>query len=105
MHPLAIVHSASFLLFGIGTGLLSARLLMYFLKLSGHCQRGTSQNTHFLGWRLGFAVGVVAGITINNNSIIYISFVLLAILFAIYLILIHPWFEKNKDRDFKFKGY
>ena len=105
LHPLAIVHSASFLLFGIGTGLLSARLLMYFLKLSGHCQRGTSQNTHFLGWRLGFAVGVVAGITINNNSIIYISFVLLAILFAIYLILIHPWFEKNKDRDFKFKGY
>ena len=105
LHPLDIVHSASFLLFGIGTGLLSARLLIYFLKLSGHCQRGTSQNTHFLGWRLGFAIGIIAGISINNNSIIYISLFLLAILFAIYLILIHPWFEKNKDRDFKFNGH
>ena len=105
LHPLDIVHSASFLLFGIGIGLLSARLLIYFLKLSGHCQRGTSQNTHFLGWRLGFAIGIIVGISINNNSIIYISLFLLAILFAIYLILIHPWFEKNKDRDFKFNGH
>ena len=105
LHPLYVMHSASFLIFGIGIGLLAARLLMYFLKLSGHCQRGTSQNTHFLGWRLGFVIGLIMGITIGNEKFVYIALFLVVLIFIVYLFFIHPWFEKNRDRDFNFKGY
>ena len=36
-------------LLGYGIGLIGSRFQMFLLKLSRHCQRGTSQSTYFLG--------------------------------------------------------
>lgn len=106
-HPLVMVHNVAFLLLGAGIGMMSARLLMYFLKLSGHCQRGTSQNTYMLGWRSGFCLGFCfamidgAGTTeLDNFHCIEISLALSVLFLVAYLCLIHPWFERHKDRDF-----
>ena len=38
-------------LVGLGMGIISARFLLFFIKLSRHCKRGTSQSTFFLGKR------------------------------------------------------
>ena len=43
-----IVMVAAPLLIGLGIGLIGARFLLFFIKLSRHCQRGTSQSTFLL---------------------------------------------------------
>lgn len=48
-------------LIGIAIGLIGSRFLLFFIKLSRHCQRGTSQSTYMLAWESGIALGV--GIT------------------------------------------
>ena len=44
-------------LLGYGIGLIGSRFQMFLLKLSRHCQRGTSQSTYFLGWESGISLG------------------------------------------------
>ncbi len=105
-HPLAVVHNVAFLLFGAGVGMVSARLLIYFLKLSGHCQRGTSQNTYMLGWRGGFCLGFCFAMAdgsaggLRSYHCVEASLVLTVVFLVAYLALVHPWFNKHKNRDF-----
>ena len=105
--PLSSIHNAAYALFGAGCGLTASRLLMYFLKLSGHCQRGTSQNTFMLGWRIGFAIGwsLVAFCYdgLSASTLYYVGAGVVVGLLCVYLVLVHPWFNKHKDRDFRFK--
>lgn len=109
-HELQVVSEVAYVLLGAGNGMLSGRLLIYFLKLCGHCQRGTSQNTYMLGWRFGLAAGfgfvAVAAAWMPENAFfagtvggIVVSLVYL----AAYLLLVHPWFERHRDRDFRFR--
>lgn len=107
LHPLAMVHNTAFFLLGAGVGMVSARLLMYFLKLSGHCQRGTSQNTYMLGWRSGFCLGFCFAMLDAPNGKAPSDFhcveacIVLCVLFLVaYLTLVCPWFNRHKDRDF-----
>lgn len=46
------------LLFGAGTSLSASCLLHSFMTLSGHCRRGTSQNTCLLSWFMGLPLGL-----------------------------------------------
>lgn len=48
-------------LFGCGIGIVATRFLLFFLKLSKHCQRGTSQSTFFLSWEFGISIGLFLG--------------------------------------------
>ena len=85
----------------LGLGLVSSRFLLYFLKLSAHCQRGTLQNTFMLCWETGICIGFCMSFVFDY--VYFICLALLVITLVIYLTLTHPWFEKHKDRDFKFK--
>jgi len=105
-HSLPAVRQVAFLCLGAGIGMMAARLLMYFLKISGHCQRGTVQNTYMLGWRTGFALGFLIAemeklSTANCQLSTAIAFVVAYALF--YFFYVHPWFCKHKNRDFKFR--
>ena len=46
------------LLAGCGVGLSMARLQIYFIRISAHCQRGTSQSSFWIVWELGAALGM-----------------------------------------------
>jgi len=109
-HSLDGVRQVAFLCLGAGIGMMAARLLMYFLKISGHCQRGTVQNTYMLGWRTGFALGfliaafeVARPAAFADSSSLYVALGLVVAYALFYFFYVHPWFEKHKNRDFKFR--
>ncbi len=86
---------------GCGTGIVGARFLLFFLKLSKHCQRGTSQSTFFLSWEFGISAGLFAGYYFFFGDIRRIVVSALAISFAslvMYLAFTHKWYMKNKNR-------
>lgn len=90
--------SAAFLI-GIGVGVAGARFLLFFIKLSRHCQRGTSQSTFFLTWQSGLATGAALGLLLGAKSQTYavaLCFVVLALL--MYHLFTHTWYMKNKSR-------
>lgn len=92
-----------FVMLGIGCGLASSRFLLYFLKLSGHCQRGTSQHSCMLGWESGICLGYAVEKTFHWG---YLSgFMCVAVALVMYLFITHPWFLKHRDRAFKFREF
>ncbi len=96
----ASLHAAA-LLFGAGIGLSSSRFLLYFLKMTGHCQRGTAQNTYMLSRECGYAAGFVCAFFVPHPAVIAIPVAVFSM--AFYLAVTHPWFLKHNDRYFKFR--
>lgn len=97
---LPIVMYAAPLFIGMGVGLIGARFLLFFIKLSRHCQRGTSQSTFLLGWESGIAWGVGAGVAIfqgNMTAALIAALVLVIAALAMYHFT-HNWFTNNKNR-------
>lgn len=92
---------ASALILGAGIGLSSSRFLLYFLKLIGHCQRGTAQNTYMLSRECGYAIGFVLAFIVPNP--LWVAMPVLIISIVLYLAVTHPWFLKHNDRYFKFR--
>lgn len=97
----ASLHAAA-LMMGAGIALSSARYLLYFLKLTGHCQRGTAQTTYMLSRQTGYAAGFALAACLPGAEAA-IPLAATGIALALYLALIHPWFKKHSDRDFKFR--
>lgn len=98
---LLIVKYVSPLLIGLGIGIIGARFLLFFIKLSRHCQRGTSQSTFFLSWELGLSLGLYLGYTFfygNIHPLLIISLILIALALVMYNFFTHPWFLKHKNR-------
>lgn len=98
---LLIVQYLSPLFIGLGTGVIGSRFLLFFIKLSRHCQRGTSQSTFMLGWESGLSAGLFAGYMFmyNSNKYIYtVSLILIMISFLMYHLFTHKWFIKHKNR-------
>lgn len=88
-------------LLGCGYGIISARFLLFFIKLCQHCQRGTSQSTYFLACEAGVSVGVFIGygFVYQNEfmmKIISLSFLCAALI--LYLAFVHKWYILNKNR-------
>lgn len=95
-----IVTFASPLFIGFGTGIIGSRFLLFFIKLSRHCQRGTSQSTFMLGWESGIAWGLGIGIAFfydDVKSALFVSLVLIAAALLMYNF-IHTWFSHHKNR-------
>ena len=89
------------MLIGCGVSIIASRFLMFFIKLSRHCQRGTSQSTYFLGWESGIALGLAVGYALfydQSDALIYTALVLTSIALAMYHFLTHQWFMKHKNR-------
>jgi MFS family permease len=96
-----IVYYLSPLFIGLGIGIIGSRFLLFFIKLSHHCQRGTSQSTFLLGWEGGIGIGLFIGYAFmyDQPRLLYvISILLLLLSFLTYHFFTHKWFMKHKNR-------
>ena len=85
---------------GFGLGIIGSRFLLFFIKLSRHCQRGTSQSTFLLGWESGLAWGLGLGLILFDGdrfTTLLTSLVLVAAALVVYDYT-HRWFVSNKNR-------
>ena len=88
-------------LVGLSLGIIGARFLLFFIKLSRHCQRGTSQSMYFLGWETGMALGLGLGYVALfqcPDTLLYICICLTAVALLMYHFYTHAWFIRNKNR-------
>ena len=86
---------------GFAFGLLGSRFLLFFIKLSQHCQRGTVQSSFFLSWELGLWLGLYAGFGLLHrdlHSVVVCSIVLIGVALLVYHFLIHGWYVTHKNR-------
>lgn len=90
---------ASALLLGLGIGILGSRYLLFFIKLSRHCERGTSQSSFFLSWEAGLACGLACGYSFSCMSVDYCLALSIAFISLLsYNFLVHPWYLRHKNR-------
>lgn len=96
-----IVSYMSPLFIGFGIGIIASRFLLFFIKLSRHCQRGTSQSTFMLAWECGLALGLLIGYAFLYNHCRYAYMVALGlsvVSLMMYHFFTHQWFLKHKNR-------
>lgn len=89
------------ILIGLGVGLIGGRFLLFFIKLSKHCQRGTALSTYMLSWESGIALGLWVGYTLvfqDAQRAYSLCLILLAVAFVVYHFFIHPWYMSHKNR-------
>lgn len=103
LHQMHDVGTLTFacVLCGVGVGWYGSRMLLYFLKLSAHSERGTLQQTYILTATCGFCLGCV----LDAYSLMSLSLALAIIVCALlwYLLFAHRRFRRTGDRDFKFR--
>ena len=85
---------------GFGLGIIGSRFLLFFIKLSRHCKRGTSQSTFMLGWESGIAWGLGLGYALFEGDSTPILLTALGLVLASLLLynFVHNWFVSNKNR-------
>ncbi len=96
-----LVSRAVPLLMGLGMGLMGSRYLLFFIKLSSHCQRGSSQSSFFLSWELGIWFGLFLGYSVFHESFSYAEYTamaIIAIVFLFYNYFLHGWYMNHKNR-------
>ena len=100
-HPLNVVWIVSPVFIGLAVGLIGSRFLLFFIKLSRHCQRGTSQSMYFLAWETGIALGVSLGFLVffgQSDLLLIVSMALVAASLLLYNYYTHSWFMAHKNR-------
>ncbi len=95
-----IVDFAAPAFIGFGLGLIGSRFLLFFIKLSRHCQRGTSQSTFLLGWESGIAWGLGIGLACFSGQSRPALMVSLGLTIAALIMynFTHNWFAQHKNR-------
>ena len=85
---------------GFGLGIIGSRFLLFFIKLSRHCKRGTSQSTFMLGWESGIAWGLGLGYALfeGEQTPILLTSLGLVLLSLLLYNFVHNWFVSNKNR-------
>ncbi|MBO4606855.1 MAG: MFS transporter [Prevotella sp.] len=102
----ATAYNFAFTMLGLGSGLIGSRFLLFFIKLSLHCQRGTSQSTFFLAWESGVALGLtIYFASANRNKMLHLidtlpqqTLFLVVLALLLYLLCTHQWYLKHKNR-------
>ena len=91
---------ASSILIGMGIGLTVARLLVFFIKLSHHCERGSANTSYMFAWELGIGLGLFLGYTGFPDPLesYWVCLWILAGALVFYLLLTHRWFMAHKVR-------
>jgi MFS family permease len=96
-------------LIGLGMGLVGSRFLLFFIKLSHHSKRGTSQSSFFLSWEMGLAAGLGWGISMaepadgmtdvpHRMGVTSLALILIVVALLLYVIFTHSWYMKHKNR-------
>lgn len=86
---------------GFSFGLLGSRFLLFFIKLSQHCQRGTVQSSFFLSWEMGLWMGLFIGFSLFDRvpyRIIICAMMLIIVALLVYNFVIHSWYVTHKNR-------
>ena len=86
---------------GLAIGLIGSRFLLFFIKLSRHCQRGTSSSTFLLGWESSIAIGIGLGymsFSGQADHLFVVAEVISILAAAMYLAFTHRWFLNHKNR-------
>lgn len=99
--PLPIVWYIAPLLLGLSIGITCSRYLLFFIKLSKHCQRGTSQSTFILGWESGIAIGLGIGYAFffnDDKGNLAVGMLLSVAALLMYNYHTHKWFLTHKNR-------
>ena len=89
------------ILIGLGVGLIGSRFLLFFIKMSDHCQRGTSQSTFLLAWETGIGIGLVLSyglFHLEQPLVLWFCLGILAASLILYDTFIHSWYIKHKHR-------
>ena len=89
------------ILIGFGVGLIGSRFLLFFIKMSDHCQRGTSQSTFLLAWETGIGTGLSLSyglFSLEQPLILWLCLGILAVSLILYDTFIHNWYVKHKHR-------
>jgi MFS family permease len=88
-------------LIGTGLGIVGARYLLFFIKLSRHCKRGTAQSTFLMGWEVGVALGMGLGLMLfdgDREMLIICSLAIVVLALILYVVFVHSWFIAHKNR-------
>ena len=98
-------------LVGLGIGLVGSRFLLFFIKMSQHSKRGTSQSTFFLAWELGLALGwwmacsdvpdglaALFGGSSHESAAHSLALLLTVVALLMYVVFTHKWYVKHKNR-------
>ena len=96
-----IVNYISPVFVGLGIGLIGSRFLLFFIKLSKHCQRGTAVSTYMLGWESGLATGLFVGYFFFAEDLhlaLSASLACLILAFGLYVVFTHQWYIRKKNR-------
>ena len=96
----------AFTMLGLGSGLIGSRFLLFFIKISLHCQRGTSQSTFFLAWESGIALGLTLyyaaasrqHLPDHTDTLPHQTLALVVFALLLYLLCTHQWYLKHKNR-------
>ena len=89
------------ILIGLGVGLIGSRFLLFFIKMSDHCQRGTSQSTFLFAWETGIGIGLVFSyglFHLEQPLVLWVCLGILAASLILYDTFIHSWYIKHKHR-------
>ena len=96
-----IVSFAAPMFIGFGLGIIGSRFLLFFIKLSRHCQRGTAQSTFFLAWESGLAVGIGLGygmFELQMVPVLQVSLATTVVALLFYHFFTHGWYIRHKNR-------
>lgn len=96
-----IVSFAAPMFIGFGLGIIGSRFLLFFIKLSRHCQRGTAQSTFFLAWESGLALGIGLGyglLELQMGLMLQVALGTTVVAFLFYHFFTHGWYIKHKNR-------
>ena len=99
--PLPVVWYIAPFLLGLSIGIVCSRFLLFFIKLSRHCQRGTSQSTYMLSWETGIALGLTIGYAFFMDDVdllLLLGLGLSAVALVMYNYYTHQWFLTHKNR-------
>jgi len=89
------------LLIGIGIGIIGSRFLLFFIKLSRHCQRGTALSSFMLSWESGLSLGLCLGYSLfygRQPLLLYVSLGAIVVALVLYSGYVHSWFIGHKNR-------
>ncbi len=83
------------LLFAWGLGHVSSRYLLFFVRVSRHCERGTAQTTYLIAWESGLLLGLSVGLMAGAfGPALVLACLLLSLSLIVYLLFIHRWLVK-----------
>ena len=96
-----IVSFAAPMFIGFGLGIIGSRFLLFFIKLSRHCQRGTAQSTFFLAWEFGLALGIGMGYGLleqQTEVALQVALCITVVSLLLYHFFTHGWYLRHKNR-------